>query len=147
MIRTHDAGTLTAADTCTTGDPGRLGGAAPRPRGSGLHRPPRRQRSCPGRDPRRSVAHHLRSEYCIEVTGKVAKRPEGNANPPLPSGEIEVIAADVEVLSPSAVLPFPIDERRVAEGRRRGGGGPVAATATSTSAVPAPLPRSGCAAR
>jgi aspartyl-tRNA synthetase len=56
------------------------------------------------------VAHHLRSEYCVKVTGEVSRRPEGNANPNLPSGEIEVIAADLEVLSPSAPLPFPIDE-------------------------------------
>jgi aspartyl-tRNA synthetase len=57
-----------------------------------------------------SVAHTLRSEYCLKVTGEVALRPEGNANPNLPSGKIEVIAADVEVLSASAALPFPIDE-------------------------------------
>jgi aspartyl-tRNA synthetase len=57
-----------------------------------------------------AVAHSLRSEYCLKVTGEVALRPEGNANPNLPSGEIEVIADDVEVLSASAPLPFPIDE-------------------------------------
>ncbi|HEU5454231.1 MAG TPA: aspartate--tRNA ligase, partial [Nocardioides sp.] len=57
-----------------------------------------------------AVAHSLRSEYCLKVTGEVALRPEGNANPNLPSGEIEVIAAEVEVLSASAALPFPIDE-------------------------------------
>jgi aspartyl-tRNA synthetase len=56
------------------------------------------------------VAHPLRSEFCLKVTGEVATRPEGNANPNLPSGEIEVIAEDVEVLSASAALPFPIDE-------------------------------------
>jgi aspartyl-tRNA synthetase len=56
------------------------------------------------------VAHQLRAEYCLKVTGEVALRPEGNANPNLPSGEIEVIAADVEVLSAAAPLPFPIDE-------------------------------------
>lgn len=56
------------------------------------------------------VAHHLRSEYCIKVVGEVSLRPEGNANPHLPSGEIEVIAKDVDVLSASAPLPFPIDE-------------------------------------
>ena len=56
------------------------------------------------------VAHHLRSEYCLKVVGEVRLRPEGNANPNLPSGEIEVVAADVEVLSASAPLPFPIDE-------------------------------------
>jgi aspartyl-tRNA synthetase len=57
-----------------------------------------------------AVAHSLRSEYCLKVTGEVALRPEGNANPNLPSGEIEVIAEHVEVLSASAALPFPIDE-------------------------------------
>ncbi|HEY0775172.1 MAG TPA: aspartate--tRNA ligase [Nocardioidaceae bacterium] len=56
------------------------------------------------------VAHHLRSEYCLKVTGQVSLRPEGNANPHLPTGEIEVIANDVEVLSAAAPLPFPIDE-------------------------------------
>jgi aspartyl-tRNA synthetase len=57
-----------------------------------------------------SVAHALRSEYCIKVTGQVGLRPEGNANPNLPSGEIEVVADEVEVLSAAAPLPFPIDD-------------------------------------
>ncbi|GAA1143541.1 aspartate--tRNA ligase [Nocardioides aquiterrae] len=56
------------------------------------------------------VAHALRSEYCIKVTGEVSKRPEGNANPNLPTGEVEVIVSDLEVLSAAAPLPFPIDE-------------------------------------
>jgi aspartyl-tRNA synthetase len=57
-----------------------------------------------------AVAHSLRSEFCLRVTGTVALRPEGNANPNLPSGDIEVIADEVEVLSTSAPLPFPIDD-------------------------------------
>ena len=57
-----------------------------------------------------AVAHSLRNEFVLKVTGEVALRPEGNANPALPSGEIEVIAADVEVLNAAAVLPFPIDD-------------------------------------
>ena len=56
------------------------------------------------------VAHHLRSEYCLKVTGTVSARPEGNQNPNLPTGDVEVIADDVEVLSASAPLPFPVDE-------------------------------------
>ncbi|HET8604086.1 MAG TPA: aspartate--tRNA ligase [Marmoricola sp.] len=56
------------------------------------------------------VAHGLRNEYCLKVTGKVARRPEGNQNPHLPTGEVEVVVEDVEVLSESAPLPFPIDE-------------------------------------
>ncbi|MEZ7821895.1 MAG: OB-fold nucleic acid binding domain-containing protein, partial [Candidatus Nanopelagicales bacterium] len=58
-----------------------------------------------------SVAHDLRDEYCIAVTGTVEERPEGNANPDLPSGAIEVITTKLEVLSTSAPLPFPIDDR------------------------------------
>jgi aspartyl-tRNA synthetase len=56
------------------------------------------------------VAHSLRNEYVVKVTGTVSKRPEGNANPNLPSGEIEVIADEVDVLSAAAPLPFPIDD-------------------------------------
>ncbi|MEE6286495.1 aspartate--tRNA ligase [Georgenia sp. MJ173] len=54
------------------------------------------------------VAHELRSEYVIQVTGEVAQRPEGNANPQLGTGEIEVIASDVVVLNTSAPLPFQV---------------------------------------
>jgi len=56
-------------------------------------------------------AHDLRNEYCIKVSGEVRERPEGNANADLPTGEIEVVATDLEVLSPAAPLPFQIDER------------------------------------
>jgi aspartyl-tRNA synthetase len=57
------------------------------------------------------VAHPLRDEYCIQVTGEVCIRPEGNDNPDLPTGTIEVIADEVTVLSTCATLPFPIDDR------------------------------------
>lgn len=57
------------------------------------------------------VAHPLRDEFCIQVTGEVSIRPEGNENPELPTGSIEVIADQVTVLSTSAPLPFPIDDR------------------------------------
>ena len=56
-------------------------------------------------------AHDLRNEYCVKVTGEVRLRPEGNANTDLPTGEIEVVATEIEVLSPAAPLPFQIDER------------------------------------
>jgi aspartyl-tRNA synthetase len=58
-----------------------------------------------------SGAHDLRNEYCIQVRGEVALRPEGNANSELPTGEVEVVTAELTVLSPSAPLPFPIDDR------------------------------------
>ncbi|WP_214327372.1 aspartate--tRNA ligase [Nonomuraea sediminis] len=54
-------------------------------------------------------AHGLRSEYCVKVVGQVRRRPEGNENPELPTGAIEVVADQVEVLSESAPLPFPIE--------------------------------------
>nr|WP_318825935.1 aspartate--tRNA ligase [Epidermidibacterium keratini] len=54
-------------------------------------------------------AHRLRAEYCIAVTGTVEARPEGNENPDLVTGEIEVYADQLDVLSESAPLPFPIE--------------------------------------
>lgn len=59
---------------------------------------------------REEVAHNLRNEYCIRVTGIVRERPEGNANPALATGEIEVEAEDVEILNPSAALPFQVSD-------------------------------------
>jgi len=59
----------------------------------------------------KSGAHDLRNEYCVKVSGEVRQRPEGNANLDLPTGEIEVVATELEVLSPAAPLPFQIDER------------------------------------
>jgi aspartyl-tRNA synthetase len=56
------------------------------------------------------LAHALRNEWCIQITGIVQVRPTGNANPNLPTGEIEVIAQKLEVLNEAAVLPFQIDE-------------------------------------
>jgi len=58
-----------------------------------------------------AVAHGLRNEYCLKVVGEVVLRKEGNANPDLATGEVEVVASAVEVLSESAPLPFPIDDR------------------------------------
>jgi aspartyl-tRNA synthetase len=59
-----------------------------------------------------AVAHNLRSEFCLKITGEVSARPAGNQNANLPTGEVEVIAAadGVEVLSAAATLPFPIDD-------------------------------------
>jgi aspartyl-tRNA synthetase len=60
------------------------------------------------RDP--EVAHPLRNEFCVKVVGVVSARPEGNANLELPTGEVEVVTTELEVLSTAAPLPFPIDE-------------------------------------
>jgi aspartyl-tRNA synthetase len=55
-----------------------------------------------------TVAHPLRSEFVLQVTGEVSRRPEGNENPNLPTGQIEVVASDVVVLNESAPLPFQV---------------------------------------
>lgn len=55
-------------------------------------------------------AHHLRSEFCVKVTGVVEPRPEGSENPNLASGEIEVNVTELEVLNEAAALPFQIDD-------------------------------------
>ena len=55
------------------------------------------------------TAQALRSEWCVLVRGAVAERGEGNVNPGLATGEIEVVASDIEVLSQSEPVPFPIE--------------------------------------
>jgi aspartyl-tRNA synthetase len=55
------------------------------------------------------VAHDLRAEFCVLVTGTVRRRPPGNENPELATGEIEVAVTEIEVLSESDPLPFQIE--------------------------------------
>jgi aspartyl-tRNA synthetase len=109
MIRTHEAGTLRAPDE---GLQVTLAGWVGRRRdhggvvfidlrdASGIV-----QVVCRAED----VAHELRAEFCVLVTGEVRRRPEGNENPELPTGEVEVAAAGIEVLSQADPLPFPIE--------------------------------------
>ena len=56
------------------------------------------------------VFHGLRNEFVLQVIGTVAKRPEGNENPALATGDIEVMAEKVTILNTSDPLPFQIDE-------------------------------------
>ncbi len=56
-------------------------------------------------------AHDLRNEFCVLITGSVRVRPDGNTNPELPTGDVEVVAEKLEVLNAAAPLPFQIDER------------------------------------
>ena len=55
-----------------------------------------------------AVAHGLRNEYVLQVTGAVGARPEGNANDHLATGAVELVASDVVVLNESAPLPFQV---------------------------------------
>jgi len=64
------------------------------------------------------IADRVRNEYVLRVTGRVRRRPEGTVNPNLPSGEVEVLALDVEVLNPSATPPFQLDDDNLSESVR-----------------------------
>src|SRR5262250_3678381 len=112
MIRSHEAGSLRAANA---GEHVRLAGWVSRRRdhggvvfidlrdasgvvqvvfrGEGEDRP----------------EHALRAEFCIQVTGELRLRPAGNENPDLPTGGVEVVATELEVLAEADPLPFPIE--------------------------------------
>ncbi|MFC4950827.1 aspartate--tRNA ligase [Pseudonocardia sp. GCM10023141] len=55
-------------------------------------------------------AHRLRAEFCVQVIGEVVARPAGNENTDIATGAIEVTVTELNVLSESAPLPFPIGE-------------------------------------
>ncbi|MCL3862864.1 aspartate--tRNA ligase [Actinotalea sp. K2] len=55
-----------------------------------------------------AVAHGLRNEYVLQVTGEVGRRPAGNENANLVTGEVELVAVEVVVLNESAPLPFQV---------------------------------------
>jgi len=109
VIRTHDAGSLRASDI---GQQVTLAGWVARRRDHGgvAFIDLREASGVVQVVVREEVAHQLRSEYCLKIVGTVQKRPDGNENAGIPTGEIEVIADDVEILSASAPLPFPIDD-------------------------------------
>jgi aspartyl-tRNA synthetase len=62
-----------------------------------------------------AVAESLRHEFCVRVTGVVRPRPEGTTNTALVSGEIEVLAHEIEVLNAAATPPFSIDDDNLSE--------------------------------
>ncbi len=109
MIRTHDAGSLRAEHI---GQQVTLAGWVARRRDHGgvAFIDLREASGVVQVVVREEVAHQLRAEFVLKVVGTVQKRPDGNENTNIPTGEIEVIADDVEILSTSAPLPFPIDE-------------------------------------
>jgi aspartyl-tRNA synthetase len=59
-----------------------------------------------------SRAEQLRPEWSISVEGEVVLRPEGNENPDLPTGAVEVQASDLSILNPSETPPFEIERDR-----------------------------------
>ncbi len=65
-----------------------------------------------------ATADRTRNEFVLKITGKVRRRPEGTVNPNLRSGEIEVLAHEVEVLNPSLTPPFQLDDENLSEAVR-----------------------------
>jgi len=61
------------------------------------------------------AAERVRNEFVLRVTGKVRRRPEGTVNPELRSGEIEVLAHEVEILNAAAPLPFQLEDENLSE--------------------------------
>jgi aspartyl-tRNA synthetase len=62
-----------------------------------------------------ATADKLRNEYVLKVVGRVRARPEGTVNPNLVSGEIEVLASEIEILNPSLTPPFQMDDEHLSE--------------------------------
>jgi aspartyl-tRNA synthetase len=65
-----------------------------------------------------AIAESVRNEFCLKITGKVRRRPEGTTNASLASGEIEVLCHEIEVLNPSVTPPFQLDEENLSENVR-----------------------------
>ncbi len=109
MIRTHEAGALRVAQAAQRLT---LAGWVARRRdhggvvfidlrdGSGIVQVVARQED---------IAHDLRAEFCVLVSGEVRRRPAGNENPELPTGEVEVAADRIEILAECDPLPFPVE--------------------------------------
>ena len=57
-----------------------------------------------------AAAEHLGREYCLRISGTVRRRPAGTANANLPSGQVEVLASELEILNASDTPPFALDE-------------------------------------
>jgi len=72
----------------------------------------------PDREEIFTQAEHIRNEYVLQVTAKVRVRPEGTINPDLTTGEIEVLATELNVLNESETPPFQIDDDDVNEESR-----------------------------
>lgn len=116
MLRTHEAGTLRAENASATDPSVTLAGWIARRRdhggvafldlrdASGVVQVVVRDELLES-----SGAHDLRNEFVVRVSGDVRVRPEGNENPDLPTGDVEVVATSLEVLNRAAPLPFPVE--------------------------------------
>jgi aspartyl-tRNA synthetase len=65
-----------------------------------------------------AIAESVRNEFCLKITGKVRARPEGTVNANMPSGEVEILCHEIEVLNPSVTPPFQLDDDNLSENVR-----------------------------
>ena len=119
-MRTHYCGALSAAQL---GERVTLAGWAQRRRDHGgvifidlRDREGLAQVVCdPDRAQAFAIAESVRGEFVLKVSGNVRRRPEGTVNPNLPSGEIEVLVHELEILNPSLTPPFQLDDDNLSE--------------------------------
>ena len=65
-----------------------------------------------------ATAETIRNEFVLKIVGRVRARPEGTENANLPTGQIEVIAEEIEILNPSLTPPFQLDDENLSENIR-----------------------------
>lgn len=65
-----------------------------------------------------AIAERIRNEFCLRITGVVNQRPEGTVNPDLPSGQVEVVCTEIEILNPSVTPAFQLDDDNLSETTR-----------------------------
>src|SRR5690606_17753567 len=62
-----------------------------------------------------SAAERVRGEYVLRVSGRVRRRPEGTENPELATGQVEVLAKELEIVNRAKTPPFQLDDEDVGE--------------------------------
>ncbi|HJQ44303.1 MAG TPA: aspartate--tRNA ligase [Jatrophihabitantaceae bacterium] len=110
MIRTHEAGTLRASDAGSTVTV--AGWVATRRDHGGVTFIDLRDASGIVQVVVRedAIAHDLRNEWVLAVSGEIRLREERNVNPNIPTGDVEIVASEITVLNEAAALPFQVDE-------------------------------------
>lgn len=72
----------------------------------------------PDRQEMFQLAEHVRNEFVLRVKGRVRARPEGTVNPDLPTGEVEVLGLELEILNEAQTPPFQLDDNNISEEHR-----------------------------
>jgi len=65
-----------------------------------------------------AIAESVRNEFVLKITGRVRRRPEGTENKNIPSGEVEILCHEIEVLNVSVTPPFQLDDENLSENVR-----------------------------